>query len=385
MKKISYRLVYNRKKHLNANGKALIQVEAYLTGQKAYFSTHIYVKPEQWDSKHGRIVLHPHEEALNRMLDEFLLNLQYRELEGWKQGKSVALSLLKTELPEVTEERFFAFGRKWVEHSERKRSTRKNLNTTLALVQEFRPHLNISDIDYAFLLQFESFLKQRALKTNTIAKHLFHLRTFYNEAVREGLAASESSPFTKYKIRTTESRHVFLLPEELEKLEKLALTLEGKPLCHSLDAFLFCCYTGLRYSDFTKLSEKNLVCPDKKHAWLLFKSQKTGVESQLPLDLLFQGKAVRILEKYEDKNSFFRLKPNPDVNKDLIRIGKLAQIEKHFSFHSSRHTNATLLIYSGAKLTTVQKLLGHRSIKTTQIYGEVFSQTLVNDLKKCKF
>ena len=53
MKKISYRLVYNRKKHLNANGKALIQVEAYLTGQKAYFSTHIYVKPEQWDSKHG--------------------------------------------------------------------------------------------------------------------------------------------------------------------------------------------------------------------------------------------------------------------------------------------------------------------------------------------
>lgn len=49
MKKISYRLVYNRKKHLNANGKALIQVEAYLTGQKAYFSTHIYVKPEQWE------------------------------------------------------------------------------------------------------------------------------------------------------------------------------------------------------------------------------------------------------------------------------------------------------------------------------------------------
>ena len=109
MKKISYRLVYNRKKHLNANGKALIQVEAYLTGQKAYFSTHIYVKPEQWDSKHGRIVLHPHEEALNRMLDEFLLNLQYRELEGWKQGKAVALSLLKTELPEATEERFFRF------------------------------------------------------------------------------------------------------------------------------------------------------------------------------------------------------------------------------------------------------------------------------------
>ena len=366
MKKISYRLVYNRKKHLNANGKALIQVEAYLTRQKAYFSTHIYVKPEQWDSKHERIVLHPHEEALNRMLDEYLLNLQYRELEGWKQGKAVSLSLLKTELSETPEQCFFAFGRKWVERSERKRSTRNNLNTTLALVQEFRPHLNISDIDYAFLIQFESFLKQRALKTNTIAKHLFHLRTFYNEAVREGLAAPESSPFIKYRIRTTESRHVFLLPEELGKLEELALTLEGKPLCHSLDAFLFCCYTGLRYSDFTKLSEKNLVSPDKKHAWLIFKSQKTGVESQLPLDLLFQGKAVRILEKYEDKNSFFRLKPNPDVNKDLIRIGKLAQIEKHFSFHSSRHTNATRLRLARQYTASANRVICFGSFRYTE-------------------
>ena len=385
MKKISYRLVYNRKNHLNASGKALIQVEAYLTKQKAYFSTHIYVRPEQWDSKHERIVLHPQEEALNRMLDEYLLNLQCRELEGWKQGKPISLSMLKAEAQEDAEERFFAFGRKWVECSERKKSTRDNLNTTLALLHEFRPYLNIPEIDYAFLFQFESFLKQRGLKTNTIAKHLYHLRTFYNEAIREGLAEPASSPFIKYRIRTTESRHVFLLPEELKKLERLASEPIGETLNHTLDAFLFCCYTGLRYSDFTRLSEQNLIYPDKKQAWLVFKSQKTGVESQIPLDLLFQGKAIRILEKYEDKARFFCLKPNPDVNKDLIRIGKLAQIEKHFSFHSSRHTNATLLIYSGAQLTTVQKLLGHRSIKTTQVYGEVFSQTLVNDLKKCKF
>lgn len=97
MKKISYRLVYNRKKRLNASGKALIQVEAYLTKQKAYFSTHIYVRPEEWDAKKARIVLHPQEEALNRMLDEFLLKLQYAELEGWKRGKEISLSMLKTD------------------------------------------------------------------------------------------------------------------------------------------------------------------------------------------------------------------------------------------------------------------------------------------------
>ena len=385
MKKISYRLVYNRKKRLNASGKALIQVEAYLTKRKVYFSTHIYVRPEQWDARKARIICHPHEEELNRMLDEFLLKLQYKELEGWKQGKAISLSMLKSEASEGADCNLFAFGRKWVECSVKKASTKNNLKTTLTLLHEFRPSICLAEIDYQLLLQFEAFLKQKDLKVNTIAKHLCHFRTFYNAAVREGIVLPDSSPFLNYKIKTTEGHHVFLLPDELKKLEMLALELAGKPLSHTLDAFLFCCYTGLRYSDFTKLSEENLIYPDHQHVWLVFKSQKTGVESQIPLDLLFQGKAVRILEKYEDKARFFRLKPNPDINKELIRIGRLAHIEKHFSFHSSRHTNATLLIYSGAQLTTVQKLLGHRSIKTTQVYGEVFSQTLVNDLKKCKF
>ena len=76
---------------------------------------------------------------------------------------------------------------------------------------------------------------------------------------------------------------------------------------------------------------------------------------------------------------------NASVNKELIRIGKLAGITKHFSFHTARHTNATLLIYKGVQLSTVQKLLGHRNIKTTQVYGEVLPQTIIKELKKCKF
>lgn len=385
MKKISYRLVYNRKNHLNASGKALIQVEAYLNRQKAYFSTHIYVRPEEWDAKKEQIVSHPQEEYLNRMLDEFLLRLQYIELEGWKQGKEVSLSMLKEDEPIKEKQDFFVFGRTYVEHSRREKSTKSNMNTTLTLLKEFSPKLSLPDIDYPLLLRFEHFLQTKRLQTNTIAKHMRHLRTFYNEAIRRGLLLSTSSPFIKYHIKTIESKHAFLLPEELQKLEKFSNATIKSELRHTLDAFLFCCYTGVRYSDFIRLCEENIVYPDGTHAWLTFKSQKTGVDIRIPLYLLFQGKAMKLLKRYPDKDAFFCLKPNSIVNKELVRLGKLVGIEKHFSFHSARHTNATLLIYSGAQLTTVQKLLGHRSIKTTQVYGEVFSQTLVNDLKKCKF
>ena len=116
------------------------------------------------------------------------------------------------------------------------------------------------------------------------------------------------------------------------------------------------------------------------------KTVKTGTEVRLPLNLLFNGRAISILNRHRnDLNNFFNLKNNSNLNKELRLIARLAGLSKPFSFHTARHTYATLLLYKGVNITTVQKLLGHRSIKTTQIYGEVFSQTLVNDLKKCKF
>lgn len=388
MEKISYRLIYNRKNSLNNKGMALIQVEAYYKKKKIYFSTHIYVTPEQWDKKHQLIVFHPHSEILNRMLEEFILNLQWKELECWKQGKVISLDLLKypsKSQQNSVENLFIRLGRNWVEQSNRKESTKNNLYSTLSLLQEFSPDVSISDISYTYLKDFESFLIKKGHAVNTIAKHLRHLRTLVNEAVRQDLITPEANPFRKYQIRTCASKHVFLLPAELQKLENLSLPERHKHLQHTLDAFLFCCYTGLRYSDFTHLSADNLIKPDKRNIWIVFKSIKTSIEIQIPLYLLFQGKAISILHKYsKDPNIFFNLKPNSSVNKELIKIGELAKISKHFSFHTARHTNASLLIYEGVPITTVQKLLGHQSVKTTEGYSNVFSSTIINDLKRCK-
>ena len=60
----------------------------------------------------------------------------------------------------------------------------------------------------------------------------------------------------------------------------------------------------------------------------------------------------------------------------------LAGISTHISFHTARHTNATLLVYKGVNITTVQKLLGHKNIRTTQYYADILPQGIVNDLEK---
>lgn len=197
MNKIYFRLVYNRKKKLNKSGKALIQVEAYRNRKKVYISTGIYVNPKQWDNHHSRIIQHPHSEELNRMLEEFILQLQWEELKSWKRGVYINLSAFKTFNHQNDTEKmtFLLFGRNWVEHSLRKDTTKKNLLTTLDLLNHFRPSIEFEDITYTFLLDFEDFMRQRMYETNTIAKHMRQLRTFVNEAIKRGYIQPDEYPF----------------------------------------------------------------------------------------------------------------------------------------------------------------------------------------------
>ena len=100
-------------------------------------------------------------------------------------------------------------------------------------------------------------------------------------------------------------------------------------------------------------------------------------------DTSVNGKGIQILNKYQaNLQDFFHLRDNSNVNKELIIITRLAGLSKKVSFHTARHTNATLLIYNGVNITTVQKLLGHKSVKTTQIYTNVMDMTIISDLEK---
>lgn len=383
MKKISYRPVYNRKKKLNAQGTALLQVEAYLKQKKVYFSTQIYLRPEQWDKRKKQIIKHPNAEALNYMLSEFIIILEQKEIELWKNGFEITLERLKEEMSTSEGLSFQQYVYDSIMASPSKPSTRKNKLTTLALLNQYRPSLSFRSLTSSFIHNFESFLYEKGHKTNTVTKHMKHLRSFINSAIDRGYISQQNYPFQRYKTKRVKGKTTHLLPEEVQKLEKLALTGKTCSLSHTLDAFLFCSYTGLRYSDFINLTEKNIVFIQEK-PWLILTTIKTGADIKLPLTLLFNGKAWKILQKHKGHwNSFFRLKTNSTVNKELIRIGKLANIEKHFSFHSSRHTCATLLVYHGVNITTVQKLLGHRNVATTQIYSEIMESTVVNDLKRC--
>jgi Arm domain-containing DNA-binding protein len=94
MDKVIYNVVYNRKNRLLQNGKALIQIEAYLKGKKRYFSTKIYITPDQWDWKHRRIKNHSNQITLNKQVRDFVNELEEAELARRQSGNIFTLDYL---------------------------------------------------------------------------------------------------------------------------------------------------------------------------------------------------------------------------------------------------------------------------------------------------
>ena len=379
MKKIKYRLVFNRKKQLRGDGKGLVQIEAYLERRRMYISTHLYIYSSQWDEARQQVCNHPHAEDLNWMIAEHIVKLEEMEIALWKRGEEVSLHGLRECLHKAVPAEFLPFMAQEIEIGHIRESTRDNRRTTLTLLQEFRNEITFKELTPDFVSSFETWMVSRGYHTNTIGKHLSHLRIYVNAAILKGLMREEDNPFHRRSIGHKPFRHTHLTPFEVTKLERAQLP---QSLGMVRDAFLFCCYTGLRYSDFVRLTAANIQ-RGSVHTWVHFTSHKTGAEVRLPIDLLFGGKALHLVEIYSDNlMAFFGLAANSTVDKQLLAIARRAELRKHFSFHSARHTNATLLLSQGANVTTVQKLLGHKNVRTTMNYCEVIDQTLVNELER---
>lgn len=383
MQKIRYRLVYNRKNTLNKQGTALVQVEAKLNQRNIYLTTNLYLRPEHWCKDSAQVINHPHAVDLNAMLFEFIIHLQSIELGFWKRGIQPTLALLRDAVRKKTPATitFLAFARSAINSSDKRDSTKENLLTTVGQLELFRPGLDFADLTYTFLKDFEAWLREQGKGVNTVAKHLRQLRTLVNEAINDGYMSADAYPFRKFRIKQEKPQKPFLTPDELRKLE--ALQLADQRQQHVLDAFLFCCYTGLRYSDFRAINASNVVQINRS-LWLCFTMQKTNITVRLPLALLFDGKAVQLLDRYSSVEDFAKIPGNADTNKILAETGVKSKVKKHFTFHTARHTCATILVHQGVPITTVQKVLGHTSVKTTQIYSEVLADTIIRDLKAIK-
>ena len=175
-----------------------------------------------------------------------------------------------------------------------------------------------------------------------------------------------------------------LLEEKKISIERLAIV---------RDIFLFSCYTGFAYIDAASLARDHLKTGTDGKKWLIKSRQKTGISERVPLI----PPAIQILDKYKNhpvsktRNRLLPVPSNQKVNASLKELADICGINVNLTFHIARHTFATTVaLENGVPLDSVSKMLGHRSIKTTQIYARVsdkksamtqrrFSKNILND------
>lgn len=346
-------------------GEALVQIEAYRDGRKAYFGTNVYVKPSEW--VRCEVVNRHDATALNGMLTELLIKLQRIEMEVWRCGTVPTLQHLRNgwRRKEVTMS-VLAFTEEMVRVSNRRESSKENLMSTAHVFNRFRSAC-LHELDYTLLREFEQYLRERGNCQNTIVKHFHHLRTIVGEAVRHGFLPRGAVPFEQFRLRTEHREHVALSMAEMKRIAQV------KVCPHVRDAFLFCCHTGLRYSDYVRLTEEHFHRRGAE-LWIELRMQKTQQVVRLPV--------VHLSHLLGDLGEHPPIPCNSKTNLQLRVIAQKAHIDKRVTFHVARHTFATLLLSKGVPITTVQTLLGHTSVKTTQRYAEVKPGTILSDLQR---
>lgn len=141
----------------------------------------------------------------------------------------------------------------------------------------------------------------------------------------------------------------------------------------------------MSYSDLKLLTQDSVTKGIDGKGWIIYERKKTGVQARIPL----LPKAVEIINNYKNDprcvvdNKLLPVMSNQKLNSYLSEIAELCEINKHITMHLGRHTFATTVtLTNGVPIETVSKMLGHTSLKTTQIYSKVVDTKISNDMGK---
>lgn len=251
-----------------------------------------------------------------------------------------------------------------------------NHQNTLDVLRGFRYDFTFSDITYEFIMEFDHYIKSLGYAVNTLAKFMKIFKRYINLAIDNDIITA--NPFRKYHIHLEQTRKNTVTESDIKKIENAVSRLEGDEQ-EVAKGFLFSTYTGLRFSDIQRVQRSNIKTI-YRNKWLVMKMQKTDREVRVPISRMFGGRAIGLIS---DKNGrLFRLPPNARTNVLLERITNRLGIKKHLSFHCGRHSCATLLLLKGVNMPIISSILGHTSIRTTQVYAAVKDKTINREIRR---
>jgi site-specific recombinase XerC len=384
---VRYKIVYDRKKEATKKGKALIQIEAYQYGNRRYFSTGIYLAPDQWSKKNNNAK----DPYIATQIRSLIAKLEKHEKEFryFNDGRFALAEFdtLKTQSIAAapaeqapTFNQFFAAQIK-ARDKEFKWNTYRQQMACLNLLNEFNPAISFEDLKFKLIDSLHQFMVNKGHNNSTSQKRHKIIKGYIEKAIK--LELLSANPYNSFNIPKAVVNKMALLPSELRQLEQLEFKAGEDRLKKVRDMFLFSVYTGLRWGDVAGLTANSFIDTGKELV-LSVRAAKTNKQFELPLSLTFEGKGQIIAMQYLPPASTTKLFAgiyNAFANKSLKTIGAMAGIKKNLHFHMARHTAATIMAQL-VGVVVAQNILQHSKLSTTQEYLHLSDQERNQSLQK---
>lgn len=337
-----------------------LYLDSYFKGKRRYEFLRLYLIPER--TKADKL---KNEQTLR--LANTIKSKRLVELFNNKYGFS-------NEKPEVN---LIQYIRLVMENKERqgKIGIKSTFETLIYHLTKYRgTRILLSDLDDRYTQGFVLYLSTaisrtsgKILKTSSQYNIYTSLKTIVHQAIKDDLLTTDPTKSIDPP-RMILPHKEFLTEEELKRLIQTPCSKEIVKR-----SFLFCCFTGLRISDVRELTWKKVIF-EEQGVHINYRQKKTKIENYVPLS----ENAISVLPPKDDKSDsdpVFLLPQETTIRKTLKEWMTNAKIDKHITFHSSRHTCATLLLNSGVDIYTVKEILGHTDIGTTMKYTKVIDKT----------
>ena len=397
--KAKYKLILGRRKNYPLN----IELEVYKSADcRVFISTGIVLDNErQWDKERQLILRNSKAPAYNHFLKTLILNIERAELDAEERQIAFTKDLIRMAARDNTlleEVRVTDKFREFIgEKKTLKPGTVQLENYHIKKLQSFidiykgekNAPLHFNELTLSFIEEFDRHLGKSLKLAVRVHTHCA-IKRLIERAKKDGLVKYNpyddfEIPHYKFKAKPslTEAQVVALENITDEELKGL-----GEQYDVLRDRFLFSCYTGLRDSDSLALRKCDIV-RDERGLTMQLTTIKTDQRVILPLYLLFDRKPERIALKYFGKDSsdehLFPCTSKSNVNYKLKRLFKLAGIPETCSFHTSRHTCATLLAEKVNDPFVIRDVLGHTDIQTSMGYISQSHKTAERKLATIKW
>lgn len=378
----------------NKSGRVPILMQLTIGQQTCHISTKQNILPEKWGD--GKPIGHTREDqAITAVLEEIRTKAYNKFLQLQGQNINVTPERLKQALlgkDQVQPRGYVEIFDQWlVEYSKMvgittsKRTLDKYILVRNRLQDYIASQLGVKDISLEevtpkFLSNFDNYLRvEYNMANNHAMKIRQKLRTIYKVAIDNGWVSK--NPFSTVKIHFEPVERDVLTKSELTALIQTDMIFDR--LEKMRDVFVFACFTGLAHCDVAGLTKENIITDESGQVWLKTHRQKTSEVVDIPLLEIPQ----LIIKKYQGmKELNGKLLPtltNSCSNLYLKEVAVRCGINKTLTFHMARHTFATTVTLSnGVPIESVAKMLGHRNIRTTQIYAKIIKDKLAEDMSK---